>query len=412
MPYPNQRVVVVGGGAAGFFAAIHCAAANPHAQVLIAERTTKVLAKVKISGGGRCNVTHACSQVAEMSRHYPRGERFMKKALAQFMTTDTVRWFQERGVPLKAEADGRMFPSTDDSQTIIDCLVGEAQRLGVRLLLQHSVEAVAPGPAGFVLTIKDREPLQCDRLIIASGGSPKESGLDWLKALGHQVAPPVPSLFTFNLPANPVTALMGVAVPQVRARIAGTKLVQEGPLLVTHWGLSGPAILKLSAWGARDIHQLGYQFAAQVHWLPTHTEDSLRRALLEAKTGLGQRQLANRNPFGLPARLWEFFLQKIGLPPEKRWADLGKADLNRLVNVLTNDSYPVEGKTTYKEEFVTCGGVALDQVDPLTMQSRVCPGLYLAGEVLDIDGITGGFNFQAAWTTGYLAGTSAARPAE
>lgn len=412
MPNPNQRVVVVGGGAAGFFAAIHCAVANPHAQVLIAERTTKVLAKVKISGGGRCNVTHACFQVAEMSRHYPRGERFMKKALAQFMTTDTVRWFQERGVPLKAEADGRMFPTTDNSQTIIDCLVGEAQRQGVRLLLQHSVEAVAPGPAGFVLTIKDREPLQCDRLIIASGGSPKESGLDWLKALGHQVAPPVPSLFTFNLPANSVTALMGVTVPHVRARIAGTKLVQEGPLLVTHWGLSGPAILKLSAWGARDIHQLGYQFVAQVHWLPTHTEDTLRLFLLEAKAGLGQRQLANRNPLGLPARLWEFFLQKIGLLPEKRWADLGKADLNRLVNLLTNDSYPVEGKTTYKEEFVTCGGVALDQVDPLTMQSRVCPGLYLAGEVLDIDGITGGFNFQAAWTTGYLAGISAARPAE
>jgi predicted Rossmann fold flavoprotein len=412
VPNPNQRVVVVGGGAAGFFAAIHCAVANPHAQVLIAERTTKVLAKVKISGGGRCNVTHACFQVAEMSRHYPRGERFMKKALAQFMTTDTVRWFQERGVPLKAEADGRMFPTTDNSQTIIDCLVGEAQRQGVRLLLQHSVEAVAPGPAGFVLTIKDREPLQCDRLIIASGGSPKESGLDWLKALGHQVAPPVPSLFTFNLPANSVTALMGVTVPHVRARIAGTKLVQEGPLLVTHWGLSGPAILKLSAWGARDIHQLGYQFVAQVHWLPTHTEDTLRLFLLEAKAGLGQRQLANRNPLGLPARLWEFFLQKIGLLPEKRWADLGKADLNRLVNLLTNDSYPVEGKTTYKEEFVTCGGVALDQVDPLTMQSRVCPGLYLAGEVLDIDGITGGFNFQAAWTTGYLAGISAARPAE
>jgi predicted Rossmann fold flavoprotein len=409
VPNAPLRVVVVGGGAAGFFAAICCAAANPHAEVLIAERTTKVLAKVKVSGGGRCNVTHACFQVAELSRHYPRGERFMKKALAQFMTTDTVQWFQERGVPLKAEADGRMFPTTDDSQTIVDCLVGEAQRLRVRLLLQHSVEAVVPGPAGFTLTLKDREPLQCDRLIVASGGSPKASGLDWLKALGHEVAPPVPSLFTFNLPGNPIASLMGVSVPHVRARLAGTKLVQEGPLLVTHWGLSGPAILKLSAWGARDIYQLGYQFAALVHWLPTHTEDSLRQALVAAKGSLGQRQLSNRNPVGLPARLWEFLLQKIGLPPDKPWADLGKADLNRLVNVLTNDQYAVEGKTTYKEEFVTCGGVALDQVDPLTMQSRVWPGLYFAGEVLDIDGITGGFNFQAAWTTGYLAGTSAAR---
>jgi len=423
-----MEVVIIGGGAAGFFAAIHCALANTDATVTLVERTSKLLAKVKVSGGGRCNVTHACFQVSEMSKNYPRGEKLMKKALGQFMTTDTVRWFEDRGVPLKAEADGRMFPVSDNSQTIIDCLVHQARQAGVQIVTNCPVEAIAQTPTGFLLTIKDqkglhydqgllatpqsvavKDQIRCNRLIVASGGSPKASGMDWLKALGHQVVAPVPSLFTFNMPANPITALMGVSVPQVRAKIVGSKWAQEGPLLVTHWGMSGPAILKLSAWGARDIEQVDYQFAVQINWLPSCPEDTLRQNLGQYKISLAQRQLGNRNPLELPARLWDFLLKKVEILPEKRWVELGKSEMNRLINVLTNDVYPVDGKTTYKEEFVTCGGISLDQIDPATMQSKVCPGLYFAGEVLDVDGITGGFNFQAAWTTGYLAGQAAAK---
>ncbi len=422
-----MEVVIIGGGAAGFFAAIHCALANTDATVTLVERTSKLLAKVKVSGGGRCNVTHACFQVSEMSKNYPRGEKLMKKALGQFMTTDTVRWFEDRGVPLKAEADGRMFPVSDNSQTVIDCLVHQAQQAGVQIVTNCPVEVIAQTPTGFLLTIKDPkglhydqgvlatpppgpvEQIPCDRLIVASGGSPKASGLDWLKALGHQVVAPVPSLFTFNMPANPITALMGVSVPHVRAKIVGSKWGQEGPLLVTHWGMSGPAILKLSAWGARDIAQVDYRFAVQINWQPHCPEDTLRQNLGQYKANLAQRQIGNRNPLELPARLWDFLLKKVEILPEKRWAELGKNEMNRLINVLTNDVYPVDGKTTYKEEFVTCGGISLDQIDPTTMQSKMCPGLFFAGEVLDVDGITGGFNFQAAWTTGYLAGRAAAK---
>jgi hypothetical protein len=405
----KPSVYVIGGGAAGFFAAIQCAAANPALQVIILEKTTKILAKVKISGGGRCNVTHACFQVPEMSRHYPRGERWMRKILPHFMTTDTVAWFQQRGVALKTEADGRMFPVTDDSQTVIDCLVGEATRLGVQVRLRADVQQIVPRPPGFTLHLRGGEALLAGRIIVASGGSPKLEGLAWLQALGHEVAPPVPSLFTFNLPGQAITQLAGVSVPQVRARLGGSKLEQTGPLLITHWGLSGPAVLKLSAWGARAIAELGYQFTAHLSWLPALTDHDLRQQLVQLRPSLGPRQIGNRNPFGLPARLWEFLLEKIAIPAAKPWREVGQTDLNRLANLLTNDTYPVQGKTTFKEEFVTCGGVTLAEVNPETLESRLVPGLHFAGEVLDIDGVTGGFNFQAAWTTGYLAGQAAAK---
>jgi predicted Rossmann fold flavoprotein len=403
----KPSVYVIGGGAAGFFSAIQCATANPNLQLIILEKTNKVLAKVKISGGGRCNVTHACFQVPEMSRHYPRGERWMRKVLPHFMTTNTVAWFQQRGVMLKTEADGRMFPVTDNSQTVIDCLVGEATRLGVQVRLQADVQRIVPNGAGFDLELRGGETLAAHRVIVASGGSPKPEGLAWLQALGHEVAPPVPSLFTFNLPGQAITQLAGVSVPQVRARLGGSKLEQTGPLLVTHWGLSGPAILKLSAWGARAIAELDYRFTAHLSWLPQSTDHELRQQLATLPASLGPRQIGNRNPWGLPARLWEFLLAKIAVPAHKPWREVGKTDLNRLANLLTNDTYAVQGKTTFKEEFVTCGGVALAQVNPDTMESRLVPGLYFAGEVLDIDGVTGGFNFQAAWTTGYLAGRAA-----
>jgi predicted Rossmann fold flavoprotein len=403
----NKRIIaVIGGGAAGFFAAIHAAASSSANRVLLLEKTTKLLTKVSVSGGGRCNVTHACFSIADMSRCYPRGSKAMKKLLGRFMTTDTIRWFEDRGVPLKTEADGRMFPVSDSSQSIVDCLLNEARRLGVEILTQQDIRSIEPETGGgFILQRKNMTDLFCHRVIVATGGSPKEEGLHWLQALGHSIESPVPSLFTFNMPSNPVRALQGLSVPQVKARIAGTKLTHEGPILITHWGMSGPVVLKLSAWGARLIEQMDYRFQLHINWLATVNEQELRTALQSPV--FAARKLGNYNPWGLPARLWLFLLGKIEINPDKRWNELGKTDSNRLINTLLNDEYPVQGKTTFKEEFVTCGGIALQDIDLSTMQSRHCPHLYFAGEVTDIDGITGGFNFQAAWSSGFVAGTSA-----
>lgn len=366
--------------------------------------------KVKISGGGRCNVTHACFNVSEMSKNYPRGEKIMKKLLPRFMTTDTVQWFESRGVAIKAEADGRMFPTTDDSQSIINALMQEAHRNNVHIENRCEVTEIEPvDNQGFNLHIKGAaQPVFCRKLIVASGGSPKESGLEWLKKLGHTIEPPVPSLFTFNMPDESITELQGISVPHVMVKIIDSKFSYEGALLITHWGMSGPAILKLSAWGARWIAEKNYQFSIMVRWAADREEEELRSQLLQYKQEHGQRLIGNRNPVNLPARLWEYLVAKIGLPTDKKWQDVGKTDLNRLINILRNDTYQVSGKTTYKEEFVTCGGISLNDIDWSDMQSKKVPNLYFAGEVLDIDGITGGFNFQAAWTTGYIAGTSAA----
>ncbi|WP_250630242.1 BaiN/RdsA family NAD(P)/FAD-dependent oxidoreductase [Rhodoflexus caldus] len=404
-------VAVIGGGAAGFFAAIHAAKLLPDKRVLLMEKANKLLMKVKISGGGRCNVTHACFNVSEMSKNYPRGEKIMKKLLPRFMTTDTVQWFESRGVAIKAEADGRMFPTTDDSQSIINALMQEAHRNNVHIENQCEVTEIEPiDSQGFNLHIKGTaQPVFCRKLIVASGGSPKESGLEWLKKLGHTIEPPVPSLFTFNMPDESITELQGISVPRAMVKIIDSKFSYEGALLITHWGMSGPAILKLSAWGARWIAEKNYRFSIMVRWAANHEEDELRSQLLQYKQEHGQRLIGNRNPVNLPARLWEYLVAKIGLPTDKKWQDVGKTDINRLINILRNDTYQVSGKTTYKEEFVTCGGISLNDIDWSDMQSKKVPNLYFAGEVLDIDGITGGFNFQAAWTTGYVAGTSAAR---
>lgn len=398
-----NRVAIIGGGAAGFFAAISAKQHSPKSQVTIFEKSNKLLAKVKVSGGGRCNVTHACFKPSELAKFYPRGSKYLRKAFDHFAVQDTLDWFESRGVSVKAESDGRMFPVTDDSQTIIDCLLAEIKRLNVNISMARPVLKISKSNAEFQLTFKEGDQ-SFDKVIVAIGGSPKEEGFKWLKDLGHTVSPPVPSLFTFNMPNESIKSLMGLSVAQANVRVQGTKLIQSGPLLITHWGMSGPAILKTSAWGARLLSDMRYHFVIHVNWLGDMKEEALRAEIESMLQRFGKRMLRNKNPFFLPQRLWEYLLNKIELDLEKPWSEVGKKGLNRLINTLLNDQYQVAGKTTFKEEFVTCGGISLSEVDFKTMESRVCPGLHFAGEVLDVDGVTGGFNFQAAWTTGFIAG--------
>ena len=408
-------MAVLGGGAAGFFGAIACAEANPNVSVILLEKTGKLLAKVRVSGGGRCNVTHACTTPAQLVAHYPRGSKQLKAAFQQFGVAETIAWFAKRGVTLKTEADGRMFPTTDSSETIARALEEAARQAGVRIITNAGVDEIEPLPqGGFILKISGSGSVQLgslllvSQLLIATGGNPKSANYDWLRALGHTIAVPVPSLFTFNVPNSPLTELMGVSVPQARVVLAGEKLQYEGPLLVTHWGVSGPAVLKLSAWGARRLSELGYVGTALINWIPTHTDETLRPWLQQFRQENGKKTVASNPQFGLPQRLWRNLTEQAGIAPETRWSDLPAKAQNRLLELLLRMPLAVRGKTTYKEEFVTCGGIILAEVDLKTMQSRRVPGMYFAGEVLDIDGITGGFNFQAAWTTGFLAGRAMA----
>ena len=400
-------VAVLGGGAAGFFGAIACAEANPALRVLLIEKTGKLLSKVRISGGGRCNVTHAADTAAQLVQHYPRGARQLKEPFKQFGALDTVRWFEKRGVRLKTEPDGRMFPVTDSSETIAQCLLEAARRAGVQILLQTTAEQITPLPqGGFELQLNGAhgQTLPVSRLLVATGGAPKAEQYAWLRQLGHSIQEPVPSLFTFNVPNSPLRELPGVSVPRARVRVAGEKLEYEGPVLVTHWGVSGPAVLKLSAWGARRLHELGYQSTTLINWLPDYTEETLRQHLLEFRELHGKKVVVSNALFGLPARLWRTLAEQAGIGTETRWNELPVKLQNRLIEGLLRTALTVQGKTTYKDEFVTCGGISLSEINMQTLESRLVPGLHFAGEVLDIDGITGGFNFQAAWTTGYLAG--------
>ena len=398
------QVAVIGGGAAGFFAAISCKHHNPNAAVVIFEKSAKTLAKVKVSGGGRCNVTNATYSISELSKNYPRGEKQLKKAFSQFMTTDTIEWFESRGVELITQDDQCIFPKAQDSQVIIDCLMNEVDKLGITIKLQTRIESITPINGAFKLAIRGQNEAIYDKVIIAMGGQPKMSGLEWLADLGHKIEPPVPSLFTFNMPKNTVTQLMGVVVNPASVKIPGTKLEDSGPLLITHWGMSGPAILKLSAWGARVLESKNYQFKVLVNWLNLKNEDEVRTSVDKVRNELSGKMIKNTNPFGLPNRLWTFLLDKYDINSELRWGELGKKGKNKMIQLLYIDEYDVSGKTTFKEEFVTCGGVSLSDVNFKTMESKVCPGMYFTGELLDIDGITGGFNFQAAWTTGFIAG--------
>lgn len=398
-----MKVGIIGGGAAGFFAAITCATKNPNATVIIFEKSNKLLSKVKISGGGRCNVTNATFNNSALIKNYPRGGKFLKKCFNQFNTEDTVSWFEKRGVKLKTEDDNRIFPCSNSSQTIIDCLLNEARKLGIIINKGINITKIKNKNIGFSLQELDNS-YEVDKVIIAAGGSPKLSGLDWLSELGHNIEPPVPSLFTFNMPNEHVTKLMGVAVENAIVKVQGTKLQSEGGLLITHWGMSGPAILKLSAWGARILNNKNYTFDVSINWSSKINEELVREQLNVFKSE--KKKIINSKPFMLPNRLWEYLLNKINLSNDKRWIDLGKKEFNRLVNILYNDTYYVQGKTTFKEEFVTCGGINLSDIDTNTMESKICADMFFCGEVMDIDGITGGFNFQAAWTTGFIAGNN------
>jgi len=399
-----MQVAVIGGGAAGFFSAISAKHHHPDAKVTIYEKSDKLLSKVRISGGGRCNVTHHCFKVSDLVKFYPRGEKPLKKAFGIFSTNDTLNWFQKRGVELKTEADGRMFPTTDSSQTIIDCLLKEIQNLGIGIKTKSPISTLREIEKAILLEFKNGESKQVDKVIIATGGSPRPEGFNWLKKLGHDIETPVPSLFTFNMPNENIKELMGVVANPVSVKIMGTKLRSSGPLLITHWGMSGPAILKLSSFGARDLNEMNYKFKALINWTGELSEQEIRDKLKTVAESNAKKRIYNVNPFNLPSRLWEFLIKKLGIAEDMIWDNMGKKNINRLVQVLTNDEYSVEGKTTFKEEFVTCGGVSLQNVDIKTMESRKSPNIYFAGEVLDIDGVTGGFNFQAAWTTGFIAG--------
>lgn len=404
----QQVLVVIGGGAAGFFCAVNAAAASPELKVILLEKSSKLLAKVKISGGGRCNVTHACFDVPALSKKYPRGGHFVKKTMARFGPADTIKWFGDRGVALKAEDDGRMFPVTDDSASIIDCLLREANRLRVDIRLNQDVRKLER--TGSYWKIQSTgDMIRCDYVCVACGGFPKADMFDWIRATGHTIELPVPSLFTFNLPGHSMNALMGLVVQDVQVRITGTKLVEKGPVLITHWGLSGPAILRLSAWGARDLAEKNWQFKVQVNWVPAYNENSLRDFFQQYRFEKASQKMTNRNPFGLPQRFWDFQLETNGISSETRWSDLPAKEQNRLVKSLTTMELEIRGKTTFKEEFVTAGGIKLPEVDPETMMSRLQPRLYFAGEILDVDGVTGGFNFQHAWTSGFIASQSIAK---
>ena len=399
-----MKIAVIGGGAAGFMAAITAKETNPLASVTIFEKTDKVLVKVKVSGGGRCNVTNATFSISQLIKNYPRGGRELKKSFNHFFTTDTVNWFESRGVVLKTEADNRMFPSSNSSQTIVDLLLNTAENLAIRLSYKSKISAITASENGINLSING-ETLHFDKVIIASGGSPKESGLDWLKKLGYKIIKPVPSLFTFNMPKNPITKLMGLSLTNVTAGIKGSKLRQSGPLLITHWGMSGPAILKLSAWGAQDLAKANYNFSVQVNWLAMNEEELISQ--FNSLTS-SRKQMHKHNPLEIPKRLWHFMLNKLEIAENQIWNELAKKNKNRLINMLLNDEFEVKGKTTFKEEFVSCGGIDLSEIDMQTMESKRHKGIYFAGELLNIDGVTGGFNFQAAWTTGYLAGKNSA----
>jgi len=403
---PSQ-LIVIGGGAAGFFAAIACAEANPQHHVIILEKTATLLAKVRISGGGRCNVTNACFDPAVLVQHYPRGGAALRGLFTRFQPRDTIDWFARHGVPLKTEADGRVFPATDRSSTIVECLIKAAQQAAVEIRASVTIDSIErEDRSGFVVRSRSGEPLAADRVLLATGSN--RHGYDWATALGHTIEPPVPSLFTFAIDDPRLQGLAGVSVQNVQVQIDGTRLQQHGPVLITHWGLSGPAILKLSAWGARVLYDRHYQTNVRLNWLPDLNDDQLRQRLLAIKSEQARQIIAATSPVGLPLRLWQRLIGAAGITGELRWTNFSKRHLAALIEQLLHGVYQLHGKGEFKEEFVTCGGVNLDEVNFKTMESRRCPGLYFAGEILDIDGVTGGFNFQAAWTTGWLAGQAMA----
>lgn len=406
----SRRIIIVGGGAAGFFAALACAEAGCDAEIVILEKTAQFLSKVKISGGGRCNVTHACFDKREFAKRYPRGERELISLFQRFSAEETIAWFAARGVKLKTESDGRMFPITDSSQTIIDCLMNAARNAGVKLKTNCGVERIEKAAAGFAVKTTTGETIQCDKVLLATGGCRTATLGQLAVSLGHTLEAPVPSLFTFHIDTPWLRGLAGVSVERVEISVLETKLRERGALLVTHWGLSGPVILRLSAWGARALHDKEYRCTLAVNWLPHLNDATLTKELQLRRESQPAKLVVNSPIAPLSARLWEKLVLTAGISPETRWSALSRASQHKLVQQLLRTEFPVSGKSLNKDEFVTCGGVRLSEVNFKTMESRKCPGLFFAGELLDIDGITGGFNFQAAWTTGWIAGRAMAEP--
>jgi predicted Rossmann fold flavoprotein len=405
-----MKIAIIGGGASGFFAAITCAEANKNAEVTLFEKSKNLLSKVKVSGGGRCNVTHACFENHVLVKKYPRGSKELKKVFSKFSTSDTIQWFESRGVKLKTEEDGRMFPVTDNSQTIIDCLLRCAEKAGVIIRTGTGVRSIKKEDQ-FILILEDGVQ-KFDKVLVATGGNPNKDSYQWLAEFGHEIIPPVPSLFTFNIPNSKYDGLMGIAVNNANVRIAGSKAEQSGPLLITHWGMSGPVVLRLSAWEARTLNSMNYNFSIQVNWVPDYSEEPLREELNKIRSESPKKIISVNPLFGLPKRLWERLVSLAQIPEGLRWLDISNKLLNKLIEELLRSSLTVKGKTTFKEEFVTCGGISLKDINMDTMESLKFPGMFFSGEVIDIDGITGGFNFQAAWTTGFIAGRSISKPIE
>jgi len=396
-------LIVVGGGAAGFFGAIQAAEMKPGLRVLLLEKSNKVLAKVKVSGGGRCNVTHHCYEPIELAHHYPRGEKALKSLFKVYQAKHVVDWFASKGVELKAEHDGRMFPITNSSQTIIDCFLTEAIRLKIKIEMGAGVVQIVPAENSFTLIDSEGRKFKSDKVLVAVGGNPNPSFYEWIKVLGHRIVVPIPSLFTFNDSEKKFQDLMGVSVPHAEVRIATTKFSQQGPVLITHWGLSGPAVIKLSAWAAENLQQRNYEFTALVNWTGTTQEDELRVLFDHHKRAHGKQKVVTNTMFKLPQRLWQRLCELAEIEPEKIWAELPQKNQNRLMEFLIRCPFQIKGKTTFKEEFVTCGGVDVKEIDLEKMESKLVKNVFFAGEVLNIDGETGGFNFQAAWTTAFVA---------
>lgn len=399
----NYDLIIIGGGAAGFYAALQTVEKNSDARVLILEKTSKLLAKVKVSGGGRCNVTHHCFDPIQLAYHYPRGSKPLKKLFKNYQATDVVNWFAGKGVRLKTEEDGRMFPVTNSSQTIIDCFLKECQKNKIEVKANAEVVTVKPATESFSVTTHDGTEFISSKVLVATGGSPKREAYGWIEELGHTIDSPIPSLFTFNDSEKKFTDLMGVAVPNAIVKIAGTKFSQKGALLITHWGLSGPAVIKLSAWAAEYLHEINYKFTTLVSWIGEFNEEELRSGI----NGLAEKNKLQKvvtNPlFDLPLRLWQRLCVLAEIPDQKIWAELPQRNKNKLLEYLLRCPFHIKGKTTFKEEFVTCGGVNLNDINLERMESKKVKNLFFAGEVLNMDGETGGFNFQSAWTTAFVA---------
>ena len=397
-----MKAAIIGGGASGFFSAINAKENFPNYEIIIFEKSNKLLTKVLVSGGGRCNVTNSESSVSVFSKSYPRGERHLKKLFGRFNNQDVIEWFKNKGVELVSEEDGRIFPKSNTSQTIYDLFVSESEKLGVRVNLKSTVTSIKQVGKQIAIQV-NRQKLLFDKVIVCSGGSPKLSGLEWLKSLGHKIEDPVPSLFTFNILNKKITRLMGLSVPNALVSIEGTKLKNTGSLLITHWGFSGPAVLKLSSIGARILAFKNYNFKISVSWCGENNFEKVKKEMHSIINANNKKKLLSIRPNNLPKRLWSYLLERSGLPEEKLYSELGKKQLNKLINTICNDGYLVNGKTTFKEEFVTCGGISLKSLNLKNLESKHIKNLYFAGEILDIDGITGGFNFQAAWTTAFIA---------